>query len=87
MTELNDDPELQMYSSAVLYVLSAITPPKEFVEQIADGFISTIISSSVSLYRNLETLRMLSYRTVLENQIKWSPNLDRFLLPKPGQLL
>ncbi|THH09871.1 hypothetical protein EW145_g1718 [Phellinidium pouzarii] len=46
MTELNDDPELLMYSTAVLYILSAVTPPREFIKIIAGKFISTIKSSS-----------------------------------------
>lgn len=52
MTELNDSPELQMYSSAVLYVLSAVTPPKEYVEIIADSFAATIKTSTVSIEMN-----------------------------------
>ncbi|TDL28791.1 hypothetical protein BD410DRAFT_863415 [Rickenella mellea] len=46
MSELSDSPELQMYSSAVLYVLSAVTPPQEFVEMAADILIAAIKSSS-----------------------------------------
>ena len=48
MSELNDSSELQTYSSAVLYVLSAVTPPPEYVEVIADNFINAIKSSTVS---------------------------------------
>lgn len=48
MSELNDSSELQTYSSAVLYVLSAVTPPPEFIEVIADNFINAIKSSTVS---------------------------------------
>ena len=46
MSELNDSSELQTYSSAELYVLSAVTPPPEYVEVIADNFINAIKSST-----------------------------------------
>lgn len=48
MSELNDSSELQTYSSAVLYVLSAVTPPVEHIELIADYFVDAVRSSSVS---------------------------------------
>lgn len=48
MTELNDDHELQMYSSAALYILSAVTPPREYVEIVADSLIATLRVSQVS---------------------------------------
>ena len=47
MSELNDSPELQTYSSAVLYVLSAITPAPEFVGDILQIFVKAIKSSMV----------------------------------------
>jgi len=47
MSELNDSSELQTYSSAVLLVLSAITPPTEYIDIIADYFITAIRSTSV----------------------------------------
>ena len=47
MEELNDNSELLTYSSAVLYLLSAVTPPREYIEMVADQFISTIKSTSV----------------------------------------
>ena len=50
MTEMNDNPELQMYSSAVLYVLSAVTPPEEYVEVVADSFINTIKAATVRYF-------------------------------------
>ena len=49
MSELNDSSELQTYSSAVLYVLSAVTPPPEYIEVIADNFINAIQSSTVRI--------------------------------------
>lgn len=47
MTELNDNRELMMYSSGVLFILSAVTPPHEYVEPIVNQCISTIKDSSV----------------------------------------
>ena len=47
MTELNDNREVTMYSSGVLYILSAVTPPREYVEDIAEQFIIAIRESSV----------------------------------------
>ena len=49
MSELNDSSELQTYSSAVLYVLSAINPAPEFVDVILQNFVVAIKSSSVRL--------------------------------------
>jgi proteasome activator subunit 4 len=49
MSELNDSPELQMYSSAVLYVLSAVMPPVEYVAAILENFVAAIKSSQVNL--------------------------------------
>ena len=48
MSELNDSSDLQKYSSAVLYVLSAIDAPSDYVHVIADHFLNTIKSSDVS---------------------------------------
>ncbi|KAF8078288.1 hypothetical protein FPV67DRAFT_1663041 [Lyophyllum atratum] len=45
MSELNDSSDLQMYSSAVLYVLSAVSPPLEYVAAILNNFASAIKSS------------------------------------------
>lgn len=50
MSELNDNSELQSYSSAVLYILSAVTPPTEYVEAILDNFILGIKSSTVKTF-------------------------------------
>lgn len=47
MSELNDSSELQLYSSAVMYVLSAVTPAPEFVDVILDNFVTAIKSSTV----------------------------------------
>ena len=47
MSELNDSSELQLYSSAVLFVVSAITPPPEYVDKILDNFLIEIKNSSV----------------------------------------
>lgn len=47
MSELNDSSELQKYSSAVLYVLSAVNPPPGYVEQVTRHFLDAISSSDV----------------------------------------
>ena len=63
MSELNDSSELQTYSSAVLYVLSAVTPPPEYVEVIADNFINAIKSSTVGIPLALVICKLTSYST------------------------
>ncbi|KAH9922007.1 ARM repeat-containing protein [Epithele typhae] len=67
MSELNDSSELQTYSSAVLYVLSAVTPPPEYVGVIADNFINAIKSSISWRIRvnALPTLIVFFYRNLL----------------------
>lgn len=47
MSELNDSSELQKYSSAVLYVLSAVDAPADYVHVIAGHFLNAIKSSDV----------------------------------------
>ena len=54
MTDLNDNPELSVYINGTLFLLSAISTPRAFIEPIADGFISTIKSTSVSTRKVLE---------------------------------
>ncbi|KAJ1310179.1 hypothetical protein OPQ81_006923 [Rhizoctonia solani] len=45
MSNLNDSSELMMYSNAVLYLLSAVTPPLDYVEPIVNELIQAITSS------------------------------------------
>ncbi|KAG8722752.1 hypothetical protein FRC08_010362 [Ceratobasidium sp. 394] len=45
MSNLNDSSELMTYSNAVLYLLSAVTPPLEFVEPIVNALIEATTSS------------------------------------------
>jgi len=47
MSELNDSSDLQAYSSAVLYILSAVTPPIEYIDAILNHFATVIKSSTV----------------------------------------
>jgi proteasome activator subunit 4 len=47
MSELNDSSDLQVYSSAVLYVLSAVAVPDVYVQDILENFVSAIKSSTV----------------------------------------
>ncbi|KAL6304169.1 ARM repeat-containing protein [Sparassis latifolia] len=67
MSELNDNSELQTYSSAVLYVLSAVTPPPEYVDVIAENFMNAIKSTSSWRIRMkaLPTLIVFFYRNLL----------------------
>ncbi|KZW02117.1 ARM repeat-containing protein [Exidia glandulosa HHB12029] len=66
MSELNDSSELQTYSSAVLYVLSAVTPPVEYIELIADHFVDAVRSSTSWRIRlnALPTLVVFFYRNL-----------------------
>lgn len=66
MAELSDSPDLQRYSTAVLYVISAITPPSEYVEVILTDFVDAIKSSAVSV-RTLEQLSGLTSCAVMAN--------------------
>ncbi|KAH9947705.1 ARM repeat-containing protein [Amylocystis lapponica] len=67
MSDLNDSSELQRYSSAVLYVLSAVAPPREFVGVIMDIFISAIKSTTSWRIRvnALPTLIVFFYRNLM----------------------
>jgi len=67
MSDLNDSAELQRYSAAVLYVLSAVTPPREFVGVIMDNFINVIKSSTSWRIRlnALPTLIVFFYRNLM----------------------
>jgi len=47
MSELNDNPELQVYSAAVLYVLSAVSVPREYIAAVLENFTTAIKSSKV----------------------------------------
>ncbi|TFY56124.1 hypothetical protein EVJ58_g7830 [Rhodofomes roseus] len=67
MSELNDNSELQKYSSAVLYVLSAVDPPEEYAGAIAESFLEAIKSSSSWRIRlkALPTLLVFYYRNLM----------------------
>ncbi|KAF8971500.1 armadillo-type protein [Flammula alnicola] len=67
MSELNDSSELQAYSSAVLYILSAVTPPVEFIEAILNNFVSAVKSSTSWRIRlhALPALVVFFYRNLL----------------------
>lgn len=67
MTEFNDHPELQSYSTAVLYSLSAVTPPPNYVEPILQNF-AVAIKESTSWRLRLHALPALVvffYRSLL----------------------
>ncbi|KAF9459432.1 hypothetical protein BDZ94DRAFT_1312356 [Collybia nuda] len=79
MSELNDSSDLQIYSSAVLYVLSAVSPPVEYIEGILRNFVTAIKSSKswrirlhalpalvVFFYRNLLSISQEGVLQVME---------------------
>jgi proteasome activator subunit 4 len=47
MSELNDNTDLRTYSTAVLYVLSAVNPPPDYLKVIITRFVDVIKSSTV----------------------------------------
>lgn len=67
MSELKDNSELQAYSSAVLYILSAVSPPIEYVALILDNFVLAIKSSTSWKIRlhALPALVVFFYRNLL----------------------
>jgi len=67
MSELKDNSELQAYSSAVLYILSAVCPPIEYVASILDNFVLAIKSSTSWRIRlhALPALVVFFYRNLL----------------------
>ncbi|EIN13635.1 hypothetical protein PUNSTDRAFT_94829 [Punctularia strigosozonata HHB-11173 SS5] len=67
MSELNDSSELQLYSAAVLYVLSAVTPPPEYTGIIMEHFVNAIKSSEAWRIRlnALPTLVVFLFRNLL----------------------
>ncbi|KAJ6627278.1 hypothetical protein B0H10DRAFT_1780024 [Mycena sp. CBHHK59/15] len=67
MSELNDSSDLQIYSSAVLYVLSAVTAPDIYVQDILANFVNAIKSSTSWRIRlhALPALVVFFYRNLL----------------------
>ncbi|KAJ6604293.1 hypothetical protein DFH09DRAFT_1300536 [Mycena vulgaris] len=67
MSELNDSSDLQVYSSAVLYVLSAVAVPDVYVQEILDHYVSAIKSSDSWRIRlhALPALVVFFYRNLL----------------------
>lgn len=61
MSELNDSSDLHTYSSAVLYILSAVSPPIEYVEAIFSNFVSAIKSTTVSVMQYSLVLKEAQY--------------------------
>ena len=73
-----------MIQSAVLYVLSAVTPPREYVEDILNHFVNAIKSSTVRvsmIYVN--TIAVLTRGTVVEDQAECATHPCGFLLQEP----
>lgn len=75
-----------MVQSAVLYVLSAVTPPHEYVEDILNHFVNAIKSSTVCvsvIYVNIHVV--LTRGTVVENQTECVAHPCGFLLPESAK--
>lgn len=79
MSELNDSSDLQTYSSAVLYVISAVFAPIDHVDIILDNFVTAIKSSTswrirlhalpalvVFFYRNLFSISPAGVSKVMD---------------------
>ncbi|KAF7789210.1 hypothetical protein EIP86_000151 [Pleurotus ostreatoroseus] len=60
MSELNDSSELQKYSSAVLYVFSAVNAPQDEIDIILGHFLNAIQSSDVSSVLRLPVTLILT---------------------------
>ncbi|KAF5356022.1 hypothetical protein D9756_004202 [Leucocoprinus leucothites] len=67
MSELNDSSDLHTYSTAVLYVLSAVSPPIQYVEAILSHFATAIKSTNSwrTRLQALPTLVVFFYRNLL----------------------
>ncbi|KAI0034963.1 hypothetical protein K488DRAFT_83562 [Vararia minispora EC-137] len=79
MTELSDNPELQAHSQAVLNIISAVTPPHEFIDPIVAIFVNAVKSSKswrirlhamqplvVFFYRNLLGISEHTIKTIMD---------------------
>lgn len=56
MSELNDSSDLHTYSTAVLYIISAVSPPVEYVDAILSHFVAAIKSTTVGIISLPRTL-------------------------------
>ncbi|KAF7320019.1 hypothetical protein MKEN_00785900 [Mycena kentingensis (nom. inval.)] len=94
MSELNDSSDLQIYSSAVLYVLSAVAVPEVYVSSILENFVNAIKSSSswrirlhalpalvVFFYRNLLSISPEGVAKVMDVLLDClaDPNVERIV--------
>lgn len=71
MSELSDNPELQIHSQAVLYILSAVAPPPESIEAINDSFVRAISSSTVRHPLSSRTDDLLESKLVLAHPLEF----------------
>ena len=73
-----------MIQSAVLYVLSAVTPPHEYVEDILNHFVNAIKSSTVCVSTIcVNFLAVLTRGAVVEDQAECITYPRGFLLQEP----
>ncbi|KZS93077.1 ARM repeat-containing protein [Sistotremastrum niveocremeum HHB9708] len=79
MSELSDNPELIKYSVSVLFILSAVTPPHEMIEPVANTIMEVIKTSTswkvrhnalpaliVFFYRNLPNFSQRAIQNITE---------------------
>jgi hypothetical protein len=86
MAELQDSSDLQSYSTAVLYLLSAVNLPQEYVKVILDNFTQAIKSATVR--DCLDNFHILSLTITYIHTVMADPSArlsgpDGLLLPKP----
>ena len=70
--------------SAVLYVLSAVTPPREYVEDILNHFVNAIKSSTVFISMvYVKFLALLTCGTVVEDKTECATYPRGLFLQEP----
>lgn len=85
MSELNDSSDLHTYSTAVLHILSVVSPPIEYVGAILSHFATAIKSTTVSGCSLSEAQGKLTLVTlpVVAYKASGSADFGCFLLQKP----
>jgi hypothetical protein len=83
MSELNDNTDLRTYSTAVLYVLSAVNPPPDYLKVIITRFVNVIKSSTVRINIYLTFEYLPSNLPVLAHSLECITYASRVFLPQP----
>ena len=82
MSELNDNSELQRYSSAFLHTLSAFIPPTDDIEIFLNHFAEAVKSSTVSSKIYPRTRSILYLFSVMEDPPSFVTRFGCFLPPE-----